>query len=105
MPVSKKRKKKQRSTPPPPKSSKPIAPKKKKISRQQIIIYVISGLMILSLAIGFLASGSRRSSVPPTPVPQESNTLVATPAPDDSQSSQTEGDAAITPDSEPTAEE
>ena len=105
MPVSKKRKKKQRSSPPPPKSSRAAAPKKRKITKQQIIIYVISGLMILSLAIGFLASGSGGTQVPPTPVPQEGNILLATPAPDDSQSSQTESDPATGSDSESTAEE
>ena len=102
MPVSKKRKKKQRISPPPPKSSKVAAPKKKKITRQQIIIYVISGLMILSLAIGFLASGSGSSSVPPTVGPNESNILVATPVPDDSQSG---SDTATGSDTESAAEE
>lgn len=83
MPVSKKRKKKTYSGPPLPKGKKATAPKKKKITRQQIIIYVISGLMILSLAIGFLASGSGRSQPPPTVAPQE---VLATPAPEDTQS-------------------
>ena len=81
MPVSKKRKKKQRYSPPPPNSK--TAPKKKKITRQQIIIYVISGLMILSLAIGYLASGSSRTQTPATSAPQDTNIFVDTPVPDD----------------------
>ena len=57
MPVSKHRKKKKqkKSGPPPPKSM--ATPKKRKLTRQQILIYVISTLVILSMAIGFLASG------------------------------------------------
>jgi hypothetical protein len=104
VPVSKKRKKKTYSGPPPPKGKKAAAPKKKKLSRQQIIIYVISGLMILSLAIGFLASGSRRTQVPPTAAPQE---LLATPALDDGQSGETGSDAAgeSESESEPTTAE
>jgi hypothetical protein len=90
VPVSKKRKKKTYSGPPPPKGKK-AAPKKKKLSRQQIIIYIISGLMILSLAIGFVAGRGRRTQVPPTSAPQD---LIATPAPDSGQSGETGGDAA-----------
>lgn len=95
MPVSKKRKKKQSSGPPPAKNKAAVAatPKKKKLSRQQIIIYVISGLMILSLAIGLIATGSTRRAQP-TPVPQESNLILETPSPDSEQSSQPEGDSA-----------
>lgn len=77
MPVSKKRKKKQKTAPV--RYKKTVAPKKR-ITRQQILIYVISGLMILSLAIGFIATGSTNPP-PPTPVPQ--NILVETPAPQD----------------------
>jgi hypothetical protein len=78
VPVSKKRKKKKSYSPPPPKS-KVAAPKKKKITTQQIIIYIISALMILSLALGFLLSGSSTQAVP-TPAPQD-NILLETPAP------------------------
>ena len=101
MPVSKKRKKKTYSGPPPPKG-KAAAPKKKRITKQQIIIYIISGLMILSLAIGFLASGSQRTPVPPTPLPQD---LLATPAPDDGQSSEPGSDPAGESESESTTAE
>ena len=95
VPVSKKRKKKTYNGPPPPKG-KSAAPKKRKITKQQIIIYVISGLMILSLAIGFLASGTRPTPPPPTPLPQD---LLATPAPDDGTATQQgfgSGDGATT---------
>jgi hypothetical protein len=57
-----------------------LAPKKKKLTRQQILIYVISGLMILSLAIGFVVGSGRRSRSVPTAVPQ-STILLETPAP------------------------
>jgi hypothetical protein len=102
VPVSKKRKKKQRSSPLPSRSK--TAPKKKKITKQQIVIFVISGLMILSLAIGFLASGSTRSHVPPTALPQESNILLDTPVPED-QNNEAENDAASDTSSESTSEE
>lgn len=84
MPVSKHRKKKKqkKSGPPPPKSM--ATPKKRKLTRQQILIYVISTLVILSMAIGFLASGSsRRGRVQTTPSPPGQNFLLGTPAPDD----------------------
>jgi hypothetical protein len=101
VPVSKKRKKKQRKGPPPSKSR--AVPKKKKITKQQILIYVISGLMIISLAIGFLASGSTRVRPTATPLPQNSNILLDTPAPDD-QSREEEGSAAPDDTSESTTE-
>lgn len=95
MPVSKKRKKKQSSGPPPAAKNKAavaVTPKKKKLSRQQIIIYVISGLMILSLAIGLIATGSsRQARALPTSTPVES---LETPSPDNEQNSQPEGDTA-----------
>ncbi|MEW5961638.1 MAG: hypothetical protein AB1801_28305 [Chloroflexota bacterium] len=83
MPVSKKRKKKSFSPPPPPKSGAVAVPKKKKLTTQQILIYVISGLMILSLAIGFLVGNTRRSQAVPTAAPQ-STILLETPAPAES---------------------
>ncbi len=91
MPVSKKRKKRKRSSLPPAKAA--VAPKKK-ITKQQILIYIISGVMILSLAIGFIASGRSRVSRQPTPVPQGNNLLLETPAPGDDQSDQAEDNAA-----------
>ncbi len=92
MPVSKKRKKKQSSAPPPVKNKAVATPKKKKLSRQQIIIYVISGLMILSLAIGLIATGSTRSArSQPTPVPQATNLILETPSPDNDQGNQSQG--------------
>ena len=87
MPVSKKRVKKEqrKSAPPAPKS---LTPPKKKLTTQQILIYVISALVILSMAIGFLASGSG-TPVYPTPTPSaletpaggESGAATATPQP------------------------
>lgn len=97
VPVSKKRKKKRSYSPPPPKI-KTAAPKKRKITTQQIIIYVISGLMILSLAIGFLVSGSGTTRTAPTPGPQ-ATLLLGTPVPPEP------GDAAEgTAEPEPTIE-
>jgi hypothetical protein len=66
VPVSKKRVKKdqRKSAPPAPKT---LTPAKKKLSTQQILIYVISALVILSMAIVGLAGTGR--SVSPTPTP------------------------------------
>jgi hypothetical protein len=100
VPVSKKRKKKKYSGPPPPKG-KAAASKPGKITKQKIIIYIISGLMILSLAIGFLASGSGTTQVPPTPGPQD---LIATPAPEDGQSGESGSDASGAGESESESE-
>ena len=76
VPVSKKRKKNNSSSSrrpgTPPVAKVELAKKKKPMSRQQIGIIVISVLVILSMAVGFLVSGSRRSQ----PVPQTSNTTV-----------------------------
>ena len=104
MPVSKHRKKKKqkKSGPPPPKSL--ATPKKKKLTTQQILIYVISALVILSMAIGFLASGgSRRTRVQTTPSPQGQNFLLGTPVPDD-QSGGEEDNTAPETTVEPTTE-
>jgi hypothetical protein len=104
MPVSKHRKKKKqkKSGPPPPKSL--AATPKKKLSTQQILIYVISVLVIVSMAIGFLASGgSRRARVQPTPSPQGQNLLLETPVPDD-QSGVEESDTTPETTVEPTTE-
>ena len=104
MPVSKHRKKKKqkKSGPPPPKSL--AAPKKKKLTTQQILIYVISALVILSMAIGFLASGSsRRTSIQRTPSPPSQNLLLGTPAPDN-QSGAGENDTTPETTVEPTTE-
>ena len=107
VPVSKKRKKKQSSGPPPAKNKVVATPKKKKkLSRQEIIIYVVSGLMILSLAIGLIATGStRRTQVQPTvtPVTQQNNQTLETPNPASTPGSQPEsssspaGDATTPP--------
>ena len=85
MPESKHRKKKkQRKTgPPPPKSMANAGPKKKKLSKQQITIYVISALVVISMAVGLLASGnSRRTPVPTTAPIDVENLLIETPAPE-----------------------
>lgn len=62
MPVSKKRKKKRTKSYGPPPSKKELAAKSKGFSRQQILIVVISALVILSMAIGFVVSGFGRTS-------------------------------------------
>lgn len=83
MPESKHRKKKnQRKTgPPPPKSVVNAGPKKKKLTKQQITIYVISALVVISMAVGLLLSGeSRRASVPTTAPIDVENLLTETPA-------------------------
>ena len=102
MPVSKHRKKKKqkKSGPPPPKST--VAPKKK-LTTQQILIYVISALVVISMAVGLIASGlSRRGgSSQPTSVPREQ--LLGTPAPTDENVEQ--GEAAPEATVEPTVEE
>ncbi|HET8669867.1 MAG TPA: hypothetical protein VFM05_04365 [Candidatus Saccharimonadales bacterium] len=104
MPVSKRRKPKRRSSPvgkSSPASSSSLAPKsgllpKKKLSRQQIIIYVISIVMILSLAISYLI-GNSGPTVPPTPTPL--NAALDTPAP----ANQSTEEVVSTPTPEPTA--
>lgn len=59
MPVSKKRKKKnQRKPTSPPISKKELANKKRPMSRQQIGILIISALVVISMAIGFIVSGA-----------------------------------------------
>lgn len=84
MPVSKKRKpKNNKRTTPPQKAvtttsgsaaaaGKKDDSKKKKLSKQQIAIYVISAVMILSLAVGYLVGNSRsggRGAPAPTTAP------------------------------------
>ena len=113
MPVSKKRKPKKRTggsrinqssqnNNPNTLASKSGVVPKKKLSRQKIAIYVISILMILSLAIGFLA-GNSQPSVPPTPIPQITTTSPGTSAPA-SQSTQEESQTTPETTSEPTTE-
>ncbi|MEM7346962.1 MAG: hypothetical protein AAF485_22210 [Chloroflexota bacterium] len=66
MPVSKKRKKKTRnqySGPPLPQSA--LKPKKK-ITTQTILLYLISAIMIISLAASFLVSGNSHGGTAPT---------------------------------------
>lgn len=90
MPVSKKRKPKRRSTsgvnkvsplittaPAPAKSGlSALLPNTKKLSKQQIIIYVVSILVVLSMAISYLVG----NSAPPAPV-STSTPAASTPAP------------------------
>ncbi len=90
MPVSKKRKPKRRNTSPIRSSagsaatgangSKSGLASKKKLSTQQIIIYVISALVVLSMAIGYLV-GNNGPTITPTPTLAPA---VDTPAPDTS---------------------
>ena len=90
MPLSKKRKPKkrsssQRSSLSPSSSSLPAKGglvSKTKFTRQQIIIYIVSIAMILSLAIGFLASGTSPQVAPAaTPIPSDANSSLDTPTP------------------------
>ncbi|MCG3211133.1 MAG: hypothetical protein FOGNACKC_04770 [Anaerolineae bacterium] len=82
MPESKKRKKKRTKSFGPPSSKQELSTKKKGLSRQQITIYVISALVILSMAIGFIVSGTGRRG---TTVPNTNNSaqefIIATPSP------------------------
>lgn len=90
MPVSKKRKPKRRNTSPIRSSAAGAATgasggksglaSKKKLSTQQIIVYVISALVVLSMAIGYLV-GNSGPAVTPTPTLAPA---VDTPAPDTS---------------------
>lgn len=105
VPVSKKRKSKKRSAPAGKSAltSSSLAPKsgilpKKKLSRQQIIIYVISIVMILSLAVSYLV-GNSGPPVAPTPAP--ATTVLDTPAP----ASPSTEEAQSTPAPEPTVAE
>ena len=74
MPVSKKRKKK--PVPPP---TKKAAPPASKLSRQKILIYIISIVMILSLALGYILGNSGPAPVP-TVTPLPVNSGIVTPA-------------------------
>lgn len=95
MPESKKRVKKRVKsyTPPAAVKGEPVAKKKKPLNKQQIAIYVISILVILSMAVGFLVGNGRgRSAVTPTASSQQVVTKTpqaGTPAPN--------GTAAATP--------
>ena len=85
MPVSKHRKKKkQRKTgPPPPKSMVEAGSKKKKLNKQQIAIYIISALVVISMAVGLLLSGNSRRTPVPTAAPiNVENLLNETPSPE-----------------------
>lgn len=93
MPVSKKRIKKSQKRKPaaPPPSKAEISSKKKPLNRQQIAIYVISALVVLSMAVGFVVSGWGRSPSTTTQSGADNaniQELLATPAPSD-----TSGDA------------
>ncbi len=100
MPVSKKRIKKSQKRKPvtPPPSKAEISNKKKPLSRQQITIYVISALVVLSMAIGFIISGLGTT---PTTTPQGASDtsiqeLLATPAPDAASPDAASGEDAAT---------
>jgi len=85
VPESKHRKKKkQRKTgPPPPKSVVNAGPKRKKLNKQQIAIYIISALVVISMAVGLLLSGNSRRTPVPTAAPIDvENLLIETPAPE-----------------------
>jgi cytoskeletal protein RodZ len=104
VPVSKKRKKKGQKSygPPPPKS---VINKKKGLTRQQILIYIISGVMILSLAAGFIVRSSGRTAPQNnTSVPQsveENSPLIETVTPEESQT-QDSGENIATPEQDST---
>jgi hypothetical protein len=102
VPVSKKRKPKRRISAPvrtSPANSSPTlaggASPKKKLSRQQIIIYVVSIVMILSLAISYIVGNGRSSGVVPVSTPTVSTSQTAAPA--------SSGTTEAQPTAEPTA--
>ena len=107
MPVSKKRKPKRKSSPYPIRKvaatspqSQGVAPKKR--NWQRIAIYVISVVMILSLALSYLLGNSPPPVPTPTLAPVES--IVVTPAPEEEGSEESEATPeAVTP--EVTAED
>ena len=92
VPVSKKRvkKKDQRKSagPPPPKSQ---ATPKKSLSRQQIAIYVISALIILSMAVGFIVSGMGGGGT--APIEPDVSQEIQQPAPDNAEDTEASTDA------------
>jgi hypothetical protein len=101
VPVSKHRKKKkQRKSGPPPPKSVATAPKKK-MSTQQILIIVISALVVISMAAGYLFSGTSRQAVQPTISPEQT-ILLETPTSGD----QAGGESQVTPETtqEPASE-
>lgn len=111
MPVSKKRKPKRKSGPLPrrtmpvsstaPEQSKGLI-RKKDVNWQRIAIYVISIVMILSLAIGYLV-GNSPPPVPTPTLPAVTGTEVPAPAEEDAGTEEsTEESEATTP--EATAE-
>lgn len=58
-------------------------PAKKKLTRQQIAIYVISALVVISMAVGLLASGGSSRPPAPTTAPIDvENLLIETPSPE-----------------------
>lgn len=79
MPVSKKRKKKRVvGTPPPPKGGHQPKPK---ITKQRLLLYIISAVMIISLAASFVISSTgRNTAVPQTQTVDGSNLLTDPPA-------------------------
>lgn len=87
MPVSKKRVKKSQKRKPaaPPPSRAELSTKKKPLNRQQIAIYVISALVVLSMAVGFIISGLGQTPTTPQSGAGDVNVqeLLATPAPGD----------------------
>ena len=78
MPVSKKRKKKRVSpTPPPPKGGHQPKPK---ITRQRLILYIISAIMIISLAASFVVRSTGRSTAVQQTQAVDSNNPLTAPA-------------------------
>lgn len=101
MPLSKKRKPKRKSSPYPIRKAAATTPQSqgrvlKKRNWQRIAIYVISAVMILSLALGYLLGNSPPPVPTPTVVPVES--IVVTPAPEEEGAEESEGaPEAVTP--------
>lgn len=100
MPVSKKRKPKGKSSPYPTRKAAATPQSQgttsKKRNWQRIAIYVISLVMILSLALGYLLGNSPPPVPTPTLAPVES--IVVTPAPEEEGSEESEAaPEAVTP--------
>jgi hypothetical protein len=82
VPESKHRKKRKQKKAGPPLPKSVTAAPKKKITRQQIAIYVISALVVLSMAVGLLLSGGSSRAPVPTSAPVDVESLFTeTPAP------------------------
>jgi len=79
-----------------------VGSKKKKLNKQQIAIYIISALVVISMAVGLLLSGNSRRTPVPTAAPiNVEDLLTETPSPEGDAGSDA---APVEATAEPTAE-